>query len=115
MQVLREVDSTLASYQEKADFMAVDLSDLKDEEFAAELQAIGSGEKSERMQQATVGGASAIVGGDSWEWTYEGEFWSDEIGTYRAFFENRCPAPSTRSSAQAAPDADTEVESSEDM
>ena len=38
-----------------------------------------------------TGGATAIVGSDSWEWPFEGDYWSDEIGYYRAFIRDQCP------------------------
>ena len=55
-----------------------------------------------------AGGATAIVGGDSWKWRYEGEYWSDEIGTYRAFFSDKCPRASTADGG-VGPTGDSDV------
>ena len=35
-------------------------------------------------------GALAIVGAGSTEWPFEAEYWSDEIGSYRAFIKEKC-------------------------
>lgn len=36
------------------------------------------------------GGRIAIVGSDSLEWPFEGEYWRDEIGGFRSFLRERC-------------------------
>ena len=38
----------------------------------------------------SVGGSTAIVGASQWQWGFEGEYWKEEIGTYRAFIKNQC-------------------------
>ncbi|MDP6943808.1 MAG: hypothetical protein QF464_06620, partial [Myxococcota bacterium] len=88
--VLKEVETTLAEYELKVNEIEVDLQDemLKEEE--RKLMALENDVAAKRFASAKTGGGTAIVGGDSWQWPYEGEFWSDEIGTYRAFFSDRC-------------------------
>jgi tetratricopeptide (TPR) repeat protein len=88
--VLKEVETTLAEYDLKVKEIEVDLQDemLKEEE--RKLLSLEEDEEKVVSAQVETGGASAIVGGDSWQWPYEGEYWSDEIGTYRAFFSDRC-------------------------
>ena len=41
-------------------------------------------------EEEEVGGAIAIVGADSLEWPYEGEYWSDEVGGFRSFLREEC-------------------------
>ena len=36
------------------------------------------------------GGSPAIVGGDSLEWPFEGDYWEDEIWGYRSFLREEC-------------------------
>ena len=36
------------------------------------------------------GGAIAIVGSDSLEWPFEGEYWKDEVGGFRSFLREVC-------------------------
>ena len=37
-------------------------------------------------------------------WTFDGEFWADEIGNYRSSLKNNCPKSGARSSDQARGD-----------
>lgn len=37
-----------------------------------------------------TGGSSAIVGSDSLEWSFEGDYWQDEIWGYRSFLKEEC-------------------------
>lgn len=87
--VLKEVETTLADYELKVKEIEVD---LQDEQLAAEerkLRALEGDEVEKRIKRAEKGGV-AIVGSDQWRWPYEGEYWRDEIGTYRAFVPDQC-------------------------
>ena len=88
--VLKEVETTLAEYDLKVKEIEVDLQDemLKEEE--QKLLSLEDDSEKKVEEAVETSGTSAIVGGDSWQWPYEGEYWSDEIGTYRAFFADRC-------------------------
>jgi hypothetical protein len=87
--ILKSVESTLADYDLKVKEIEVDLQDEKLQEEEQKLMAL-EGNEPARIQRAESGGTSTIVGSDSWQWPYEGEYWSDEIGTYRAFVTDRC-------------------------
>lgn len=41
-------------------------------------------------EEEEEGGSIAIVGADSLEWPFEGEYWSDEIGGFRSFLREVC-------------------------
>lgn len=38
----------------------------------------------------TSGGSLAVVGSDSLEWPFEGDYWSDELWGYRSFLKEEC-------------------------
>jgi tetratricopeptide (TPR) repeat protein len=41
-------------------------------------------------EERVEGGRVAIVGSDSLEWPFEGEYWRDEVGGFRSFLRERC-------------------------
>ena len=88
--VLKEVETSLADYELKVKEIEVDVQDemLKEEE--RKLRALEDGEQEKRIRRAAQGGTTAIVGSTQWQWPYEGEYWRDEIGTYRAFVADKC-------------------------
>jgi tetratricopeptide (TPR) repeat protein len=51
---------------------------------------VGTPEEQAGVEKASGAGAAAVVGADSLQWPFEGEYWKDEIGAYRAFVEERC-------------------------
>ncbi|MGM0577583.1 MAG: tetratricopeptide repeat protein [Myxococcota bacterium] len=89
--VLRDVAATLDEYQTKAREIRVDLRMQRLEKKQQELRELEAGAEEEAKQKAEAGGAVAIVGSDSWQWPFEGEYWKDEIGSYRAFVSDQCP------------------------
>ena len=114
--VLKEVQTTLAEYNLKMKEIEVDLQDEMLAEEERKLLSLENETDEEPAETVETGGASAIVGGDSWQWPYEGEYWSDEIGTYRAFFADRCvretepgaaPAAGATSSEESVDESDT--------
>jgi hypothetical protein len=40
--------------------------------------------------EENVGGSTTIVGSDSLEWPFEGDYWEDEIWGYRSFVKEEC-------------------------
>lgn len=87
--ILKEAESSLADYALKFEEIEVDLQDEKLKEEERNLRAL-SGDEAPKVVVAEQGGATAIVGSDSWEWPFEGDYWSDEIGYYRAFLKDMC-------------------------
>ena len=88
--VLKELEATLADYDLKVKEIEVDLLSEKEDEEMRKLTELEGGAKPRKTKAAAQGGASAIVGSSQLRWPYEGEFWSDEIGTYRAFVRDQC-------------------------
>jgi tetratricopeptide (TPR) repeat protein len=85
---LRQTEKDIGTYQDKLDQLRIDLDDIK-------LQVIDAKIKGDSVTQ-TAGVATqgnlAIAGSDSMVWPFEGEFWKDEIGAYRAFVKEQCSA-----------------------
>jgi hypothetical protein len=51
--------------------------------------------KAEDDDTVEKGGTSAIVGSDTWRWPFEGEFWLDEVGSYRSTIADICVREAT--------------------
>ncbi len=89
--ILKETEGVLADYDQKKLEIEVDLGDLRIEEEAKKLEALnGDEETTTPPPTAESGGTVAIVGSDTWEWPFEGEYWKDEIGYHRSFIKDQC-------------------------
>jgi tetratricopeptide (TPR) repeat protein len=90
-QILKTSEGNLADYEQKSREIQEDLfnEQLKEEE--RKLREIAGDGAEQTADTTATGGATAIVGSDSWEWPFEGDYWSDEIGYYRAFIRDQCP------------------------
>jgi tetratricopeptide (TPR) repeat protein len=88
--ILKSTEGTLANYSIKFKEIEVDIQDEKLAEEERKLAALSGGPVKKKVVQAEKGGTTAIVGSDSWEWPFEGSYWSDEIGYYRAFIRDKC-------------------------
>ena len=89
--ILKATEATLADYELKLKELEVDLQDIKLEWEQDRAEAEAAGETYVRKTpKGTGGGSVAIVGADSLEWSFEGEYWKDAIGYYRAFVRDQC-------------------------
>ena len=88
--ILRATAGTLADYAVKYKEIEVDLQDEKLKEEERKLRALSGETKAKPKVEVEKGGATAIVGSDAWEWPFEGSYWSDEIGYFRAFIKDKC-------------------------
>jgi tetratricopeptide (TPR) repeat protein len=90
-QVLKRLQDELQQYAVKVTEIEVDLQVQEMERIDVETQKLfGEGEEIEKEEEASGEGAIAIVGADSMQWPFEGEYWSDEIGSYRSFITEVC-------------------------
>ena len=85
---LRQTEKDISTYQDKLDQLKVDLADLTLNKIEGEIK----GEKPAAEAGVATQGNLAIAGSDSMVWPFEGEFWKDEIGAYRAFVKEQCSA-----------------------
>ena len=89
-QILKASEGNLADYEQKSREIQEDLYNEQLQEEERKLREI-AGDTEAPADTTATGGATAIVGSDSWEWPFEGDYWSDEIGYYRAFIRDQCP------------------------
>ncbi len=85
---LRQTEKDIGTYQDKLDQLKVDLEELKLVKIEGEIK----GEKTTADANVATQGTLAIAGSDAMVWPFEGEFWKDEIGAYRAFVKEQCSA-----------------------
>jgi hypothetical protein len=88
--ILKASEGSLADYELKFKEIEVDLQDEKLKEEERKLRELSGEVPDKAVVNAEQGGTTAIVGSDSWEWPFEGDYWSDEIGYYRAFIRDKC-------------------------
>jgi tetratricopeptide (TPR) repeat protein len=89
--ILNETQNDLADWELKLKEIEVDLQDQKIAEEERKLRCINDPEACKGdVVVGETGGQVAIVGSDQWEWPFEGEYWSDEIGYHRAFIQEVC-------------------------
>jgi tetratricopeptide (TPR) repeat protein len=92
--VLREVLQEMQKFRTKYVALGIDMEDLVIEEEDRRQAELAEG-KTAVEEPVEKGGASAIVGSDTWRWPFEGEFWLDEIGSYRSTIADRCVREAT--------------------
>lgn len=85
---LRQTQKDIETYQDKLSQLSIDLEELKLQKIE---QKIGGQDQQVDANVATQGSV-AIAGSDAMVWPFEGEFWKDEIGAYRAFVKEQCSA-----------------------
>jgi len=86
-QVLKQVEAELADYSVKKVELEVDIEASAMDTLSDEMRGITRNEADETVER---GGSSAIAGGDSMSWRFEGEYWRDEIGGFRSSLVSRC-------------------------
>lgn len=89
--ILKETEASLTEYGKKLNEVRIDLEDLYLDQQKRKLRDLAAGREEKKVAKGEEGGSSAIVGSDSWEWPFEGEYWADEIGYHRAFVTEICP------------------------
>lgn len=86
--IMREVLQEMQKFRTKFIALGVDMEDLAIEELDRRAQAGDGTEAAE--PEAEKGGTTAIIGSDTWRWPFEGEYWVDEIGSYRSTVADIC-------------------------
>lgn len=91
--ILADQLQELQKFKTKYIELEVDMEDLMIKEEDRRQQARDAGRPLEQ-KKATSGGTTAIVGSETWRWSFDNEYWSDEIGAYRSFVTDDCvPEP----------------------
>jgi tetratricopeptide (TPR) repeat protein len=92
--VLREVLQEMQKFRTKYVALGIDMEDLVIEEEDRRQRELSEG-KTVTEEPVEKGGASAIIGSDTWRWPFEGEYWLDEIGSYRSTIADVCVREAT--------------------
>jgi tetratricopeptide (TPR) repeat protein len=89
-QVLKKTQAEIQEYAIKVTEIQVDLDAQKLQQLDVDIRKLGGESVEEAEKSAEGSGGAAIVGADSLQWSFEGEYWRDEVGAYRSFIQERC-------------------------
>ncbi len=89
-QLLKQLQGEIEHYATKMLEIQIDLDNEKSQQLERQIQALGGGATKKKKAAPQVTGSIAVVGADSMEWPFEGEYWKDELQYYRSFLRSRC-------------------------
>jgi hypothetical protein len=91
LQILREKEEELDSLDDKVERMRFEIENQNAMALEAQIEKSFDGEISKDEQQATDQATASMLVGDKYLiWPFEGEFWADEINSYRSYLTNQC-------------------------
>ena len=85
---LKQVQRDINSYQDRLDELTIDLQEKELDRLNRKIEQVEKKTKGGKVVES--GGTIAIAGSDSMVWPFEGEFWKDEINSYRSFIKSQC-------------------------
>ena len=92
--ILGDVLKELQKFRTKYIEIGIDLEDLKAEWIEEKARAAETGEDAtQEAGDAEASGSVSIVGSDRWRWPFEGEYWADEVGSFRSTIRDQCVKP----------------------
>lgn len=91
-QVLKGVENDLMQSQVRATEIEVDIENAAIQQMTKETQLLVGGVEEEQKSEAPKAkeGAIAVIGSDTEVWSFEGEYWQDEIPYYRSMLTSKC-------------------------
>ena len=87
---LKRTEDEMRKYSVSITEIEIELDQLELDTIDTEIAVLAGQEGEEEATESQAAGALAIVGADSTEWPFEAEYWSDEVGNYRAFVKEKC-------------------------
>jgi tetratricopeptide (TPR) repeat protein len=87
---LKRTEDEMRKYSVSVTEIEIELDQLELDTIDTEIAVLAGQEATSDSTVSQAAGALAIVGADSTEWPFEAEYWSDEIGSYRAFIKEKC-------------------------
>ena len=91
-QILKELDGVMGDAQVRETEIEVDINAASIEKMSEETRRlVGEGDQPAEEKKIR-GGSTAIIGGDTEVWPFEGEYWMDEIGYLRSMLTSECLA-----------------------
>lgn len=91
IQVLREREEELDSLDEKVERMRFTIEDQNAQRLEKQIEDSYEGEMAVDAEEAENQNTTNLLVGDKYQtWPFEGEFWEDEINSYRSYLTNQC-------------------------
>ena len=91
LQILREKEEELDSLDDKVERMRFEIENQNAMALEAQIEKSYDGEISQDAKAATDQATASLLVGDKYlTWPFEGEFWADEINSYRSYLTNQC-------------------------
>ncbi|MAD61767.1 MAG: hypothetical protein CMH49_09715 [Myxococcales bacterium] len=91
IQILREREEELDSLDEKVERMRFEIEDQNAQRLEKQIEDSYDGEISSDAEKAISQNTASLLVGDKYQtWPFEGEFWEDEINSYRSYLTNQC-------------------------
>ena len=91
LQILREREEELDSLDDKVERMRFEIEAQNARRLEAEIEKSYEGNISGEAEQASEQNTVNLLVGDKYlTWPFEGEFWADEINSYRSYLTNQC-------------------------
>lgn len=91
LQILREREEELDSLDDKVERMRFEIESQNATKLEQQIEKSYDGEIAVAKDQAESQTAANLLVGDKYlTWPFEGEFWADEINSYRSYLTNQC-------------------------
>ncbi|MBP47266.1 MAG: hypothetical protein CMH53_04955 [Myxococcales bacterium] len=85
---LKQVQRDINSYQDRLDELTIDLQEKELDRLNRKIEQVEQKKRGGKLVES--GGSQSIAGSDSMVWPFEGEFWKDEINSYRSSLKSQC-------------------------
>ena len=88
-QILKNLDVEMGDAQVHETEIEVDINAAAIEKMTIETRML-AGDYEEEEQEVVKSGPTAIIGGDTQVWPFQGEYWHNEINYYRSMLTSQC-------------------------
>jgi hypothetical protein len=91
LEILRDRQEELEKLDDSVKRMRFEIEDQVASKLEQEIEKSYDGKISSEAQKASSQAAANLLVGDKYQtWPFEGEFWADEINSYRSYLTNQC-------------------------
>ena len=92
IRMLEQVQQELGDLETKMREIEVELLEKAQDALDAQIAATRSKQSSAAESEASVQDTASLFVGDRYvTWPFEGEFWNDEVNSYRSYLTSQCP------------------------
>ena len=92
-QLLQSLDAQLTDLEVQSAEIRIEIDELAAQELSEDIESDYQGTEDEQTAQDTVAAertASVLIGNQYLTWPFEGEYWADEVNSYRSDLKDRC-------------------------